>query len=355
MSLRRGIPRARCAALLMVLSLARVGRAQDGAPPDLLDGVAWIGPGASLGDLRGKTVVVLTYVTWCPKCNVWAPDLFRQVKAAAADKPMVVVAVCTDAPTIPGPKYVSDKGLVGPNILHAYDAGMDEKLRLDGKALFNGMIIGPDRQIVWKGGASSYYEQDGGAKEFVVALRLREVANPGAFTIVKDDMPDDVRGLLWPMEFGRVLPDRDLNRAKRKLSPQGRAALDEAVGAFVSRQLEIINELREGEAPQQMAAFAKADLLAKAYPTTDEGKAARQLVVQLNRDTQFKKEIAARNAYEQLLARTADQPQARQNAQLEGFIKRFEGTYYASQAVALLDKENSDRTSSAGDPMAVTP
>jgi hypothetical protein len=104
-----------------------------------------------------------------------------------------------------------------------------------------------------------------------------------------------------------------------------------------------------------MAAFAKADLLAKAYPTTEEGKAARQLVVQFNRDAQFKKEIASRNAYEQLLARSVDQPQARQNAQLESFVKRFKGTYYASQAAALLDKENSDRSSSAGDPMAVTP
>ena len=71
-----------CALLVVIAALTPSADAQEAAPPGLdsaLDGVAWIGPGVSLPDLRGKTVVVLTYVTWCPKCNVWAPDLFRQL------------------------------------------------------------------------------------------------------------------------------------------------------------------------------------------------------------------------------------------------------------------------------------
>lgn len=344
-------------ALVMALVLfpATPGISQDSETADVsraLDGAAWIGPGVSMSDLRGKSVVILTYVTWCPKCNVWAPELFADIKAAAAERPIVIIAVCTDAPTIPGPVYCADKGMVGLNVLHAYDARMDERLGLDDSRLFNSALIGPEGEIVWKGQASSYFTNADGSTEYAVVRKIRELGHPGEFTIVSDDMPSDVQQLLWPMELGRLIPDRDLNRVKRKLSQESRMALDEAVQGFVARQLEIINELKEGEVPQQMAAYAKADLLSKTYPTTDEGRAARSIVAEFNRDSTFKKEIVARTAYEKLLENSANQSQARQAGQLNGFIKRFEGTWAAEQAAALLANEDSERDSSAADPVS---
>jgi hypothetical protein len=340
--------------LLSLVCLVSVARAQEQPASNLsgvLDGVAWIGPGASLQDLRGKSVVIITYVTWCPKCNNWSPDFFQQIKAAAADKPVVIVAVCTDAPTIPGPQYVSERGLVGMNILHAYDANMDAKLQVDDSQLFNVVLIGPDGNVLEKDVASRHYVLDNGQRDFTMARTVRELANPGTFTIVTDDMPAEVRTLLWPMELGRIVPGRDLNRVKRQFSLEARKSLDDAVQTFAARQLELINEWKAGEAPQQMAAFSKADMLSKAFPSTDEGRAARQVVTELNRDAQFKKEIAARNAYEQLLNRAAKQPQSRQEALLAGFAKRFEGTYFAAQAEALAAKDASERVSTAGDPV----
>jgi hypothetical protein len=330
-------------------------RAQDDTTVDVsraLDGAAWIGPGVSMGDLRGKSVVLLTYVTWCPKCNVWAPQLFADIKAAAADRPIVIIAVCTDAPTVPGPVYCAEKGMVGINILHAYDAQMDARLALDDAALFNSALIGPDGEVVWKGQAGTYFTNSDGSRDYAIARKVREFSNPGEFTIIIDEMPSDVQQLLWPMELGRLIPDRDLNRVKRKLSPESRTALDEAVDGFVARQLEIINELKEGEVPQQMAAYAKADLLAKTYPTTEEGRTARSIVSEFNRDSAFKKEIVARTAYEKLLENSADQSQARQAGQLTGFINRFEGTWAAEQAAALLANEDSERDSSGAEPVA---
>ena len=53
-----------------------------------LDGVSWHGPSTTLDALAGKTVVVLTYVTWCPKCNEWSPNLFDQLRTAVEDKPV---------------------------------------------------------------------------------------------------------------------------------------------------------------------------------------------------------------------------------------------------------------------------
>ena len=146
------------------------------------------------------------------------PELFRQVKEAAAGQPAVIVAVCTDAPRVPGPRYVSQHGLVGRNVVHAYDARMDQKLGLTDSKLFNAMVVGPDGEIVWEGAAGRYNAQDDGSHHYVVAQKLREVAGNGRFTIVADDMPQDVRAVLWPMEMGRIVPDRDLARAKRGLS-----------------------------------------------------------------------------------------------------------------------------------------
>ena len=122
--------------------------------------------------------------------------------------------------------------------------------------------------------------------------------------------------------------------------------------AFVERQWSLIQELAEGEIPQQMTAYAKADLLAKAYRTTEAGREARGLVSRLSRDTHFKREIAARRAYEQILSKTANQPQARQAAVLEGFAKRFDGTYFAEQAQALAAKDEFERVSVGAAPVA---
>lgn len=347
---------ARVTLLLVCVIFTPLLPAQDSPPADLsgaLNGAAWIGPGVSLGDLRGKSVVVLTYVTWCPKCNVWAPDMFAQIKDAAADRPVVIIAVCTDAPTVPGPVYCTEKGMIGLNVLHAYDANMDARLGLDDAQLFNAMLIGPDGQAVWSGGAGSFYNNTDGSKEYVISRKVRELSNPGEFTILADDMPPDVQQLLWPMELGRLIPDRDLNRVKRKLSPASRDALEEAVGTFVARQLEVIHDLMEGDIPEQMAAYSKADLLAKTYPTTEEGRAARGIVSEFNRDSAFKREVTARTAFEKLLENAANQTQARQAGQLTGFVNRFEGTWASEQAAALLAKEDSDRDSSGADPVAV--
>jgi hypothetical protein len=70
-----------------------------------LDSVEWAGPGVSLDDLRGKTTVVMPFVTWCPKCNAWAPEMLDQISKAIKDKPVVVVAVATDVDAAQGKSF----------------------------------------------------------------------------------------------------------------------------------------------------------------------------------------------------------------------------------------------------------
>ena len=110
--------------VLAGLSLgAARSQAQDAAAKKIpsLSGVTWEGAGTTLENLKGKTAVVLTYVTWCPICNKWAPDMLAQVQQAIKDKPVVVLAVSTDTPAAKAKDYMDAKGFTGPNILHGYD------------------------------------------------------------------------------------------------------------------------------------------------------------------------------------------------------------------------------------------
>ena len=47
--------------------------------PLSLGAVQWKGPTPSLESMRGKTVVLLIYATWCPKCNAWSGDFLGQL------------------------------------------------------------------------------------------------------------------------------------------------------------------------------------------------------------------------------------------------------------------------------------
>src|SRR5690348_5260808 len=88
-----------------------------GSPPPPLGPVAWVGQGTTLEALKGKTVVVLTYVTWCPKCNAWSGGIVSGLNKAIADKPVVVLAISTDTPPAEAHAYMEERKFIGPQIL----------------------------------------------------------------------------------------------------------------------------------------------------------------------------------------------------------------------------------------------
>ena len=89
------------AACLLIAGLAVRAVADDKqekraeAPPSL-DGVTWADQSVTFDGLRGKTVVVLVYATWCPQCNSWSGEFLSQLKTAIQDKPVVVLAIYAD-------------------------------------------------------------------------------------------------------------------------------------------------------------------------------------------------------------------------------------------------------------------
>lgn len=341
------VPRA---AAIVFFGLALAGAAQAQRPVEtsaLLNGVIWRGPGATMEDLRGKTVVILNYVTWCPLCNAWSPDLFHQLKQAIQGKPVIVVAVCTDEESVPGPVYVSQRNFVAPNILHAYHPKMNQLIGVPEEDLFAAALIGPDGEVKWKGSAGSYYDA-GGEKQYAIGRKINgtDASDLGNFLILSPEMPAEVQVLLWPMEMGQVIPQRNLNQVKSRLSAESRDALEQALQAFLTRQLEQIQQMREREVPQQLAAFERAEMLAKNYGATDQGKRAREIWSAWAQDTDFRREQAAIRAYGRISELVTRSPSTKKITILKSFTDRFEGTYAASMASQRIGREQAERVSS---------
>ena len=76
----------RSIAVLLALFAATVHAeeqaARSAAPPSL-EGVTWAGLGVMLGDLRGKSVVILVYATTSQPEVDWPAEFLAQLKAAA--------------------------------------------------------------------------------------------------------------------------------------------------------------------------------------------------------------------------------------------------------------------------------
>ena len=318
--------------LLIVLWFSAVAAAQEatGSAADYsLAPIVWNGPGTTLEALEGKTVLVLSYVTWCPKCDAWAPEMFRQVKEAAADKPVAILAISTETPEVSGPVYSARRGLVGPNILHGHDPTLNKRFGLP--SLFNFALFDPSGKLIEKGNAGSYYKRADG-QEYVPSAQLKKHAGSGKFEAIDPAMPAEVKTLLWPLEMGIPITDRQLNRVKRLLTPEQQSQLDEAIARMLDRQLEVVRNLAAGEVPDKLQALEQAGELATSFRSTEQGQAAREIASELARDRELKREQIARTTYQKTMALVEKAPARRQQL-LESFARRYDGTWYAQLAL----------------------
>ncbi len=288
----------------------------------VLEGVRWVGPAVTLEGLRGKTVVVLDYATWCPKCNAWSADVCKQLKEAIQDKPVVVLAINNDETPGNVRPYLEAREFFAPNIVHGYDPAVAKRNGLPD--LWGYMIIDPEGKITEKGQVGTYFE-GGETKLYVLPKKLKEKTDLGEFVVIDAKMSEDVKKALWPMELG-VATGADL----RKISGEQRQQVDAALAKYGVKELENIHKLAEGEADDQLAAYDRATALGLQLKGTDSAKEAKKVVLSLEADTKFKRELLAKKAYERCMKMP---PTASSRATaLKLLVKRFDGTQYGDKA-----------------------
>jgi thiol-disulfide isomerase/thioredoxin/ribosomal protein S20 len=301
-------------------SLTRLEAAETSA--QVLDGVRWAGPAVTLAGLRGKTVVLVDYATWCPICNKWSGEFCKQLKESIRDKPVVVLAVNNDQTPANVKSYLEARDFLAPNIVHGYDPEIAKRNALP--ELWGYMIIDPEGKTVEKGHAGSFFGGDAD-KVFVLPKNLQEQTSLGEFSIIDSKMSAALQKALWPMELGLVT-GADLRKFKGEQKEQVEAAL----AKYGVKELGNIQKLAAGDAGSQFAAYDRAAALGLQLKGTSGAKEAKKVALALEADSKFKREYAAKKAYERCEKMPAGS-RARATA-LKTLIKRFEGTVYGDKA-----------------------
>jgi thiol-disulfide isomerase/thioredoxin len=314
--------------LFLVASIVSSASAQQTALPSL-DSVQWAGQSVTFEALRGKTVVVLVWATWCPKCNKWSGEMFAQLKDAIRDKPAVVLAINADKTPDAAKKYLTERSFFAPNIVHGYDPTMPSKLGFSSN-LFQYAIVKPDGTLGQKGHAGSFVVGQE-PQRFVLPMQLAEDKELGQFELLKPEMSPALKQILWPLELGQ-LPNGLPADARGGLSAEDRKTLDAALDKCLEVKLERVEKLAHGSAAEKFEALDEANRLAAAYKNTDSGKKARALAAELNKDQDFRRELSAKRMYEKTKQQATAAAPARRQQLWKAFIKRFSGTHYAQLA-----------------------
>lgn len=314
--------------------------------PPSLDGIVWAEQPVTYETLRGKTVVVLAYATWCPIANGWSRDLLRQLKAVADEKPIVVLAINAEKRKAADYKYMLERGFVGPNIFHGRDPTLPGRMGFQSD-LFKYAVIDPQGHLVETGEAGTYFaRQDKDHKEFVLPAQLAKTRDIGKFEILEPNMPERVSRVLWPLELGHLTSEAEIKAAKRNLTAEERQSLDTVIDHFLTARLEEIRKLAKGEMADKLAAYEKAAPLYTSFKHSDQAQEVKDLVMEFNQDPQFKRELAAKKAYDRAMVQVAKNPASRERL-LKNVAKLFEGTAYGELAAGG-DKSSDAKTSSRG-------
>ena len=299
-----------------------------------------------LADLRGKTVVIMFFQSWCPICNGWSPDLIGQMQSAfGGDATVALVAIKVDGGT-PGEakgylrehKADLSKWIVASDNGGLYYQRVSGTDRLWGYALVDG-----EGRLVERGHAGSFWPQPSGAKKFVLAdPDLKHKAPHGADPLpVDESTPAGLRPAALAANSGhwalalRALKSWDHGKTKDAAEAM-RAALLDAVGKQVEKAAA---DLKSDDPQTRFEAFRTLSACSQlAEPSV--AQPAKAALGELKTDKSLAKELAdeqrAQSTYWALLARSQRLDLHQRQAQLPGalqqFATTFDGTAYAQRA-----------------------
>jgi len=204
---------------------------------------------------------------------------------------------------------------------------MPQKLGFDSN-LFNYVLFDAEGRNKGTGYAGGLLA-DGPNKRYSVAEEIARLRPPGQFKVLGEGMSEPVAQIVWPFELG-MGGEAALTKGRASLSADQKKELDAAIERYLDTQLEEIRAGYKGEPAVRLAAYDKASALSNSFRATPQSKKAREVVLFLEKDEAFKRELAARKAYEACTARTG--PNVKRDQLFRAVAKRFEGTHYGRLA-----------------------
>jgi len=323
----RGALRLAVACSLLASSLAGVARANS------FGSIQWAGMGTTSEALKGKSVVMVSFVTWCPICNTWSPDMLSQLKKATEDKPVIVLAVATDVGPAEAKDYMLKHNFSGSNILYGADANVAKEFGVEAKNLWNYVWFDSTGKLKTKGAAGTYFAGAKDTKDFVLPKQINQEKDLGTLDFVASGQSAKVKEFAWAVELGNLtlLTQISSPTLQRSFAKEDRQSLVEMQTKFLDTRLASVKELSTGDVPQKIEAYETATMLGSHFRTTTQGKEAIKIASTLNGDPKFRKEMTAEKQYNSAQSKAAGDD-AKLAKLLRAVSVHFADTYYGEQA-----------------------
>jgi hypothetical protein len=230
-------------ALVVVLAVSSASAA---VPPPFGSSVTWERgqEGARLEAMKGKSVLVLFFQSWCPICNGWSGQMMKQLEETYGNDPaMVLVALKTDGGSM---KEAMDY-LQGRTDVSKWLVGVDEgavyhRQVTGGDALYDYLWVKPDGTIGEVDKVGRTVSQPGEKRYWIARDAQRKIFRADAGPVVKweGEIPPDLQAAARLAERGNF-PKAIAESAKLKSRPD----LAAAVGAFQKQIGEILKQRLE--------------------------------------------------------------------------------------------------------------
>ena len=303
------------------------------------------GPFPVMSRLRGKAVLVIFFQSWCPKCDVWAPNLIGQLQEAyGSNHAVVTLAIKTDGGRLSDARnYLTGKGADLRKWRVGIDVGATYYKQLTGSNdLWGYVLVGPDGDIVSRGQAGMHYTSGPDKGKFVLATKTPLKKCGKLTTVLPADRqyPPSLSGIVQCAEMGYIGKALSLATSAARKSKDRQAAkkLKEdilaAIEGLIKGQVDILKDETKDWGARYEAHKALTAIV-KGLRTVPAAREANALLAKIRTDRAFQKEKSAEAAYltvARKLARANASYRRRLAKDLEQVAKRYEGTRYGDLA-----------------------
>ncbi len=309
--------------------------------PAFGDSISWHGlkEEPTLDALRGKSVLVVFFQSWCGICNGWSGEMFRQVEQAYGDNPnIVLVALKTDgggtkeAMSYLGSRTNTDKWLVGAdeNASYYQQATGDDKL-------YTYLWVKPDGSV-GEVAKSGMFTTGSNPKRFSLAEprnRDKFLAGSSPLFAAGEFQSEAIQPAVALAERGLFLSALSAaSKASSKPDAKAEVAkfrgklLESLQSAVARNKAALEDETNENRFP----CYQILTRMARDYGSSAPGKAASEAVRAHSSAAWLEKEQEAFDDYQSIMRRKAraddSKDMARISRALAKLAAEFPGTYY---------------------------
>ncbi|MBL8800730.1 MAG: TlpA family protein disulfide reductase [Planctomycetes bacterium] len=318
-------------ATLLSLRATSADKPLVGAVPPEIDAAGWInhvGPAPTLASLKGQTVLIEFWATWCAPCVAAWPHL-QELHDEYESRGLVILGLSEEAADKVSP-FVNENG---------YTARIAYGSTTKGKYGVNGIpatfLVGPDGKLAWSGHPSELNDSVLEAALKGAKPRAGGILGFAPATAAEGRVAQQVK-LVEEGKLGKALAaltafaqDTTASDGEKAAAAALTVEIEGYVAALMSqseRHLKSLNVLR---------AVNTYESIAKEFGAAQLGADAKSKLDAIKADEKLSRELAAAEAFQKTKDSAAKLKGAKARDKWAEFAQKYKGTRAAERATAL--------------------